>query len=356
MNKIIVALLSLMVVLSGCGSTDVHKEEAVNTESQEVSAEAAEKEAVEAETEAAETEAVEATATEVETSEVSTEAGEEAKVQYEFTSEALEIDSREVKVPATVVIPVGEEGQQFPFVVMAHGHGGMRDVAGSYQRVAEGLAKNGIASIRMDFSGCGESKESFKDNNISNMLADVTSSIDYMKAIEKIDGEKVAVIGYSMGGRIAILSTENHDFDAMVLWAPAGTDGNDPMIAFLDGEENYGKLKSDAEANGSVMFTTRFGQEQELGKKFFEDLESTKPLEVVAKFKSPMLVINGSKDDIVEPRIPQAIIDSATEAKIVESVVIDGADHGLGIYSNETNYTDVLENSTVDFIIEHLSK
>lgn len=329
MKKIIIALLSLMVVVSGCGSNEVKTEAPVeNAPVQEEQVESSE------------------------STEEATEAQEE--ITYEFEVETSEVESRGVKVPVTIVIPKGEEGEKFPFVVMAHGHGGMRDVFGSYTRVSEGLAKKGLASIRMDFSGCGESKESFKENNLTNMIADVTASIEHMKSLENIDGEKIGMLGYSMGGRIAMLSSENHKFEAMTLWAPAGTDGSDPMIAFLDGQESYDKLKCDAEKNGSVMFTTRFGQEQELGNQFFIDMEATKPLEAIAKYEGPILVINGSVDDIVAPRIPATIVESATKASKVEKIEIEGASHGLGIYSQNSEYTDLLEGETVNFMVENL--
>lgn len=337
MKKIIIALLSIMVVVSGCGSNEVKSQEpAENAPVQEENVEASE------------------------STEEATDSTEEApadsqeEITYEFAVETTEVESRGVKIPVTVVLPKGEEGEKFPFVAMAHGHGGMRDVFGAYTRVSEELAKKGIASIRMDFSGCGESKESFKDNNVTNMLADVTSSIEYMKSLDTIDGEKVGMLGYSMGGRIAMLSSENHSFSAMTLWAPAGTNGSDPMIAFLDGQESYDNLKCEAEKNGSVMFTTRFGQEQELGNQFFVDMEGTNPLEVIANYEGPMLVINGSVDDIVEPRIPAAVAEGAVKASKVATIEIEGASHGLGIYSQNPDFTNVLEGETVNFMVENL--
>src|SRR5688572_17553445 len=62
-------------------------------------------------------------------------------------------------VPATVVVPDGDG--PFPAVVMNHGHGGGRQEGGGFAKLAKALADVGILTIRMDFPGSGDSKESF---------------------------------------------------------------------------------------------------------------------------------------------------------------------------------------------------
>ena len=94
----------------------------------------------------------------------------DSSTDFEVRSVDTTVESRGVAVPVTYVTPVVSDGQQVPLVVMAHGHGGSRQEGGGYQMVAEAMARNGIASIRMDFPGCGDSSESFTNNNLSNML------------------------------------------------------------------------------------------------------------------------------------------------------------------------------------------
>lgn len=310
MKKLLVILMAMMLVLAACGGAETPSEE--------------------------------------ETVQV------EAPSVYEFTSEVVSITSRDVEVPATVVMPVGEEGDIFPVVIMAHGHGGVRDVAGGFVRVAEGLATNGIASIRMDFSGCGESTEAFSDNNISNMLADVQASLDYMLALDTVDAEKVGILGYSMGGRVAVLATETSEYDVVATWAPAATDGADCLVDFMGGEEAYQALRDDAEQNSSTIFTTRWGQEQELGYQWFTDLEETTPLSAMEAFEGPVLILHGANDDVVFPEVCQAVADAATNSSNVVVHTVEGADHGLGLYSGETEITDEVDETTINFLVENL--
>ena len=88
------------------------------------------------------------------------------------------IPTRDSSIPATVIIPATDG--KFPLVIMAHGHGGSKDENGGYQNIAEELGKHGIATVRIDFAGCGESTESFQLNTLSNMIDDVDLSIEYL--------------------------------------------------------------------------------------------------------------------------------------------------------------------------------
>jgi len=126
---------------------------------------------------------------------------------YEFASLETTVSSRGVAVPATYVHPVAEGDEKFPLVVLAHGHGGTRHEAGGFTSLAEELATRGIASIRMDFPGCGDSVESFANNNLTNMLTDIRASRDYALLQPNIDRDRVGIHGFSMGGRLALMAT-----------------------------------------------------------------------------------------------------------------------------------------------------
>jgi len=258
-------------------------------------------------------------------------------------------------VPVTYVHPVGTKGESFPLVVMAHGHGGTRNEAGGFTNVAEGLAARGVASIRMDFPGCGESTESFTQNNLSNMLADIQASRDFALTQSQVDGNRVGLFGYSMGGRLVLmLSSRDPGYKTIATWAPAGANGANNLADFLGGPDAYRHLRDVANAEGFVPFTTQWGQNQKLGARWFKDLEESNPMDSISHFEGPLFVLYGDLDDVVPPRIPEAVIAAASRSKEVVRHVVAGAGHGLGLFNDKPALSKEAVDATVDFLSTHL--
>ena len=279
----------------------------------------------------------------------------ERAAAFEFQSIDTTVSSRGVAVPVTYVQPLMAEGESFPLVVMLHGHGGTRNEAGGYTRVAEGLAVLGIASIRMDFPGCGDSTESFANNNLGNMLLDIQASRDFALTRPQVDEGRLGLLGYSMGGRLALLhAAADGNYKAIAAWTPEGRNGAAGMIEFLGGQAAYDELKAHAGRDGFVPFTTRWGQEQKLGSQFFTDLEERRPLDAVAEIRAPLLVLYGDLDDVVLPSVSEGVIAAATMSPEVVRHIVKGADHGLGLYNNQPALSEEAIQTTVDFLSQRL--
>ena len=109
---------------------------------------------------------------------------------------------------------------------------------------------------------------------MTNMKADTLDVINYMLSNYSVDKDKVGIFGYSMGGRIALelLSDKAFDFAAVELVAPA-EDITD-LKGLFGGAEAWEKMKAEANEKGFTVFTTIYGQLQELSKEWFADLEA----------------------------------------------------------------------------------
>jgi dienelactone hydrolase len=266
-----------------------------------------------------------------------------------------QFESRGVSVPATLVSPVVKDGEAVPLVVIAHGHGGSREEGGSFPRVAAELAALGVASIRMDFPGCGDSTESFAENNLSNMLLDLQAARVFATSQIDVDESRLGLLGYSMGGRlVALLSEIDPSYKVMATWAPAVSNGAERELNEFGGPEGYQSLKQQAQENGSVVYETRWGTELELGRRWFTDMEESFPQAALAKFSGPLLVVYGDADESVPPAISAAAATAAVNSSEVVSVVIPTAKHGLGFYTNRPEIADQVVTATVNFLVERL--
>ena len=85
-----------------------------------------------------------------------------------------------------------------PLIVFLPGYAS--DMTGSKaEAVATWAAANGRASLRLDYAGCGESDGRFEDGTLASWCDDAALIID------KIGGERLVLIGSSMGGWLALL-------------------------------------------------------------------------------------------------------------------------------------------------------
>ena len=266
------------------------------------------------------------------------------------------IESRGVDIPATLTMPDEPRKEGAPLVVLAHGHGGTRHENGGFTDLAAMLADNGIASIRMDFPGCGDSMEAFIHNNITNMLRDLEATLEFAIEQPGIDKGRVGIVGYSMGGRLAMLAIGDEPaYRAAVLWAPAAMDGGTPMIEFFGGEEQYEELRDEALARGQVTFTTGWGQEQILSDKFFDDMERTAPLSAIARFRGDLLVVHGSADKVVDQDNGRIASQAALSTDSAELYIIRGAGHGFGFFTSDPDNRALVLERTVAFFRDKLA-
>lgn len=109
-----------------------------------------------------------------------------------------------------------------PAVIFCHGLGG--DKSGRhrlYVRLAEDLAKKGIASLRIDFRGAGDSEGHFQDMTIDSQVSDVLVAVKFLQAHPNILHDKIGFFGRSFGGIIAIIAAERTKAtSSLVVWAP----------------------------------------------------------------------------------------------------------------------------------------
>ena len=274
---------------------------------------------------------------------------DEKKEKMDVVTEKITISSkRNTDIYATVVVPDTKE--EMPLVVMAHGFVGDREGCANFEPLANKLAENGIASIRIDFPGNGESKEDYTAYDLTNMTDDLDSAIAFMK--DKYSIHKVGMVGHSMGGRITSLYIDDQ-IDAAVLWAPAANDGLSGLYDFMGGEKAVKVMYNEAKKKGKATFTLWGEPYVDCSLKFFEENEKSRPLENIANYNGKLMIAVDEVDDYVSKATTNAVIQSATSIDVLN---VKNADHVFDAAdgSGSQEPRQLLVEKTYEFLSNHL--
>lgn len=246
---------------------------------------------------------------------------------FKFMNEGREING-------VITLPEGEGN--YPLVVMNHGFAGSKEEGIGFVTISEALARNGIASVRFDFSGCGASVVPFSEFSLGHNISDSNAVLKYVLENESIDQSRLGILGYSMGGRLAIMVTEADDnpYKAMALIAP-GAQENMDFLAIMGGQYD-----------GDTPVVEFFGQKLRLGKEFLEELPSSNEIMKQAVKKIDSIVFSGTEDVLVTPETCKIIV-SKLGSKLF---TLEGADHGYGFFENRNmDYVNKIVNETTAF-------
>lgn len=212
--------------------------------------------------------------------------------------EDVEIPGVRGSIPATVQMP-GKLSRlgDVPLVVLCHGFTGNRGGDTHFTQLAEDLAEKGIATVRMDFAGCGVSEEPYTAYTLTNMADDVQSAIAYMQQEYGTDGPR-ALVGHSMGGRLASLYPQMRggDLSALVLWSPANGTGLQGLeFLNIDDFSQVEAVAAEALANGKAG--TKWGVE--ISAEFVQGMADSDPNAALRQAGLPVLLTYSGRDTVL---------------------------------------------------------
>ena len=139
-----------------------------------------------------------------------------------------------IKLAGTLTMPLGKG--RFPAVVLISGSGPQnRDEELMGHRpflvLSDHLTRNGIAVLRYDDRGFGESTGDFGSATSADFATDVESAMAYLKSRPEINGNAIGLIGHSEGGLIApMVAADSKDVAYMVLMAGSGIRGDKLLL------------------------------------------------------------------------------------------------------------------------------
>lgn len=266
----------------------------------------------------------------------------DAKVRESF----VWIPAGDHRVPGILAVPkAGGAAHRYPAVLMLHGFASQKDEVGEmYLREARALAEQGIASLRIDFAGTGDSEQPYTANTWTGMVDDAVAAYDWLVNHPRIEPDGVAVLGFSMGSKVGLgLVAERPEVASFASWSGALHDG------IPDG---YIDLYPEAQANGSVVLDLGFAV-VELSLAWFDTMIASTPLSDAADYTGPVLAVAGSDDTTVPPSVSQTfltVLDSPDESLRI----IEGADHIYHVLTPDQTLAEAAINITAEWFGDRL--
>ena len=229
-----------------------------------------------------------------------------------------------IRLRGTLAFPSGNLDST---AVLVHGGGVTRHESGFFTRLASGLAEVGIASLRFDIRGHGESEGSQENLTISGIVNDIRSAAEQIRL--ETGSHQTSVIGASFGGGISAFYASRYpeQVKRLVLINPL----LNYKKRFIDDKPYWHDehISQDAgeqlASQGFISHSPTF----KLGRSLLNEVFYIQPNLALSQVAAPTLVIHGTRDTFVPIESSrQALGSFASEAKLIE---INGAQHGIAV-------------------------
>ncbi len=243
-------------------------------------------------------------------------------------------------ISGTLAMPKNATGK-IPVVIIIPGSGPVdRDgnsaktnlITNTYKLMAEGLAKNGIASLRYDKRGVGESVTTEKEENMhfDDGIDDAYTLINLLNEDKRFS--KIILAGHSEGSLIGILAGTNENVKGLISIAGAGVRADQILLEQMKSQPEYFERgikkmldslrrgKIDKNVDPGLYSIARPSVQPYLMTWFrFE------PDKEIKKIKIPALIIHGTTD--LQVNVSNA--EKLRKSKTTNVLIINGMNHVL---------------------------
>ena len=207
------------------------------------------------------------------------------------------------------------EGKPLGFALFAHCFTCNKNLT-AVRNIGRSLTDSGIAVLRFDFTGLGESEGDFENTNFSSNVEDLISAANFLA--ENYEAPKI-LIGHSLGGAAVIFAANKIKSVQAVATIGAPSDPKHVSHLFASGIE---EIKEKGEARLSIG-----GREFNIQKQFLDDINDKNMASTLGKMKKPLLVMHSPQDTTVGIENAANIYRDAWHPK--SFITLDGADHLL---------------------------
>lgn len=217
------------------------------------------------------------------------------------------------KLSAKLELPANQHPHSF--ALFAHVFTGNKNLTAT-RHISRALTLDGVAVLRFDFTGLGDSEGDFADTTFSSNVEDLIAAAKFLE--DNYKAPKI-IIGHSLGGAAAIFAAAR--LESVLTIATIGTPSEPEHVSHLlaDSLETI-------EANGAARVNVG-GRIFTIKKEFLDDIRSKNMFEILRTLRKPILILHSPQDRIVEIENAAKIYHASYHPK--SFVTLDGADHML---------------------------
>lgn len=207
-------------------------------------------------------------------------------------------------------------GEPIAYALFAHCFTCSKDLR-AVREISRALCDEGLAVLRFDFTGLGESEGEFADSDFSSNVDDLVAAANYLRREYRAPG---LLIGHNLGGAAVLLAAARIPEAKAVATIGAPSDTKHLRASLIQGAP---ELASTDEAEIELE-----GRKFTIKRRFLEDLEAQNVEQKLDGLRVPLLVLHSPTDETVAIEHARRIYDAARHPK--SFVSLDGADHLLG--------------------------
>lgn len=232
----------------------------------------------------------------------------------------------------TLTYPIGYEAGKTPVAIMVTGSGAQNRDEEIFDHkpfavIADYLARHGIATLRYDDRGTGESKGGTDVEATTVDLADdAAAGIDFLRKSGEFG--KVGIIGHSEGGLISFILGASNKVDFIVSLAGPATKGETVLISQFRQKIKLSPMAAmvpDLDEAAKMTFDKLVESNKSAWMKAFIEFD---PAPYIQATKCPVLALNGSLDSQVLASVNvQPMMEALKENKNAKVVEIEGLNH-----------------------------
>lgn len=208
------------------------------------------------------------------------------------------------------------EGDPRAYAVYAACFTCVKDLKGA-RRISRRLVERGVGVLRFDYTGLGESRGEFEHTTFRSKVADIVAAARFLAAQYEAPA---MLLGHSIGGAAVIAASD--EIPSVRLVATINAPSETRHLAEL-----IERRAPELAASGAQPMSFAGGKPVPISQRLVEDLYAADVAAAIRTLRVPLIVFQGTQDELLGLRHAEAIFAQAPHPK--SYVAIPGGDHLL---------------------------